>query len=377
MDLSDYRDQLDEIDHKMVDLFEERLEVCRQAAASKLQDVRPVHDGEGEEGRLDVLESLVANARDKKAMRELFTQILAISRRIQYEVFAEYGRRYDQGFQKVDVLPLPDGQLRVVYPGVEGSYSHGAALQYFGDGAKIYPVLTFENAMREVQEGWADYGLLPIENSSAGTVVDNYDLLLKYHNYIVAETFLPVSHALLAVQDAKLEGIQTVFSHPQGLMQSSDFLNAHKEWRQVSLVNTAVAAKKVLEDGDPTQAAVASRAAGKLYGLEALAEGINHNKNNATRFIILAKDHIYRRDAGKVTICFELPHKSGTLYNMLGNLIYNGVNMRMIESRPILGRNWEYRFFVDIEGNLGEPSIENALKGVAEEAANMRILGNY
>ena len=96
-----------------------------------------------------------------------------------------------------------------------------------------------------------------------------------------------------------------------------------------------------------------------------------------SRFIILAKDHIYRRDAGKVTICFELPHKSGTLYNMLGNLIYNGVNMRMIESRPILGRNWEYRFFVDVEGNLSDTAIQNALRSVSEEAANMRILGNY
>jgi len=377
LDLSDYRDQLDEIDHKMVDLFEERLEVCRQAAASKLQDVRPVHDGEGEEGRLDVLESLVANARDKKAMRELFTQILAISRRIQYEVFAEYGRRYDQGFQKVDVLPLPDGQLRVVYPGVEGSYSHGAALQYFGDGAKIYPVLTFENAMREVQEGWADYGLLPIENSSAGTVVDNYDLLLKYHNYIVAETFLPVSHALLAVQDAKLEGIQTVFSHPQGLMQSSDFLNAHKEWRQVSLVNTAVAAKKVLEDGDPTQAAVASEIAGKLYGLKVLKSSIQNNQNNTTRFVILSSRPVYREDANKVSICFELPHRSGSLYNMLGHFIFNGVNMVRIESRPIPGRNWEYRFFIDLEGSLQDAGLRNALDGISAEAGNFWIFGNY
>ena len=148
-------------------------------------------------------------------------------------------------------------------------------------------------------------------------------------------------------------------------------------WRQISVENTAVAARKIIDDGDKSQAAVASRAAGKLYGLNVLAEGINHNKNNTTRFIILAKDHIYRRDAGKITICFELPHKSGTLYNMLGNLIYNGVNMRMIESRPILGRNWEYRFFVDVEGNLSDTAIQNALRSVSEEAANMRILGNY
>ncbi len=141
--------------------------------------------------------------------------------------------------------------------------------------------------------------------------------------------------------------------------------------------NTAVAAKKILEDQDKSQVAVASQVAGKLYGLESLATEINHNKNNTTRFIILSKKHIYCKDAKKVSLCFELPHKSGSLYNMLGNFIYNGVNMVMIESRPILGRNWEYRFFVDIEGNLSEPPIQNALKAIAEEAANMRILGNY
>ena len=132
-----------------------------------------------------------------------------------------------------------------------------------------------------------------------------------------------------------------------------------------------------MEEQDKTQAAVASGTAGKLYGLSVLQETINHNKNNITRFIILAKEKLYRKDAGKVSICFELPHKSGSLYNMLGNFIYNGVNMVMIQSRPVQGRNWEYRFFVDIEGNLGDSSIQNALKSISEEAANMRILGNY
>ena len=143
------------------------------------------------------------------------------------------------------------------------------------------------------------------------------------------------------------------------------------------MLNTAVAAKKVIEDNNPRQAAVASEVAGKLYGLKVLAEGINQNKDNTTRFLILARDQIYRRDAGKVSICFELPHKSGSLYHMLGNFIYNNVNMVMIESRPILERSWEYRFFVDLEGNLNDDAIQNALKSVSEEAANMQILGNY
>jgi len=141
--------------------------------------------------------------------------------------------------------------------------------------------------------------------------------------------------------------------------------------------NTAVAAKKVFEEGDPAQAAVASEIAGKIYGLKVLKSSVNHNKNNTTRFIILSRNPVYREDAGKISISFELPHKSGSLYNMLSNFIYNGVNMMMIESRPILGRNWEYRFFIDIEGNLSDASIQNALKGISEEGSNMRVLGNY
>ena len=163
----------------------------------------------------------------------------------------------------------------------------------------------------------------------------------------------------------------------QSLMQSSRYLNSHRDWAQYSVENTAASAKKVLNDGKKNQAAVASETAGRLYGLKVLEPSINHNKDNTTRFIILSRDPIYREDASKVSISFELPHTSGSLYNMLSNFIYNHVNMRMIESRPIAGRNWEYRFFVDIEGNLGDAQIQNALKGIEEEASNMRILGNY
>ena len=141
--------------------------------------------------------------------------------------------------------------------------------------------------------------------------------------------------------------------------------------------NTAVSAKKVLEDGDVTQAAVASEIAGKLYGLKVLEPAINYNKNNVTRFIILAKNPVYQEGANKISICFELPHESGTLYNMLSHIIYNGLNMTKIESRPLEGRNWEYRFFVDFEGNMEDSAVKNALRGLREETRNMKILGNY
>lgn len=208
-------------------------------------------------------------------------------------------------------------------------------------------------------------------------MINNYDLLLKYKNYIVGEVYVPVAHMLLGVPGAELSDIRTVYSHAQALAQSSDFLSAHKDWKQIAVLNTAVAAKKVMEEKDPSQAAVASRTAGELYGMEILAKEINNVKGNTTRFLILGKEPVYAKTAGKVSVAFEIAHKSGSLYNILGNFIFNNVNMTMIESRPIPEKSFEYRFFVDFEGNLSDAGVRNALTGLAAEASVMRILGNY
>lgn len=375
MDLQKCREQLDEIDGQIVELFERRMEISGGVAEYKIETGKAVYDGAREQQKLSTLEAMAHGEFNRLAVRELFSQIMTISRRFQYRMLAEHGKGIDLGFVRQKDIPRKD--MRVVYQGVEGSYSHGATKQYFGSDVEVYHVVSFEDVMQEVQQGRADYGVLPIENSSAGAVTDNYDLLIQYDNYIVAETFLPVSHALLGRPEANLSTIHTVFSHPQGLMQCSEFLNSHREWKQISLENTAVAAKKITEDLDITQAAVASEIAGQLYGLKVLQSSVQNNQNNTTRFIILSRKAIYCEQAGKISISFELPHKSGALYNILGNFIFNSVNISKIESRPIPKRNWEYRFFVDIEGNLEDAGVRNALKGIGEEAQNMRILGNY
>ena len=375
MDLLEIRGRLDQIDTQIEKLFEERMRLCSEVAEYKIATGKAVYDAEREKQKIESVQAMAESEFNKQAVAELFLQMMTLSRRYQYQTIAGRVGGPDLGFHKVEKLEIAG--KRVVFQGLEGAYGHAAALQFFGKDADIHHVRRFEDMMVEIQEGKADFAVLPIENSSAGAVTDNYDLLLKYDNVIVAETFLPVHHYLLGTPDAELSDVKRVFAHPQALMQCSQYLNARKDWQQISVENTAVAAKKIIEDQDIHQAAVASQTAGKLYGLKVLAASINHNRNNTTRFLILAKEQVYRKEAEKISICFELPHKSGSLYNMLGNFIYNGVNMRMIESRPILGRNWEYRFFVDIEGNLSDPSIQNALKSVSEEAANMRILGNY
>ena len=159
-------------------------------------------------------------------------------------------------------------------------------------------------------------------------------------------------------------------------MQSSRYLSAHN-WQQISMKNNAFAARKVAEEARMDQAAIASEYAGQVYGLEVLKKGVNNVSSNSTRFIIVTNQKIFRKDAGKVSICVEVPHESGSLYHMLSHFIYNNLNMTKIESRPIEGRTWEYRFFIDFEGNLADSAVKNALRGLREEARNMKILGNY
>ncbi len=375
MDLQEIRGSLDVIDRQMAELFEKRMGLCAEVARIKAGTGKAVYDGKREAEKLAAISELADDDFAKRDLEELFSQIMTMSRRMQYRILAEGRKAADLGFCAVDELKKKGA--RVAYQGVEGSYGHGAALQYFGEEGSLYHVPAMEDAMVEVEEGRADFAVLPIENSSAGAVSNNYDLLIRHDVYIVAEIQLPVRHALLGLPGAELSDIRRVYSHPQALMQSSRYLGAHREWQQISAENTAWAAKKIWEDGDIAQAAVASEIAGRLYGLKTLACPINYDENNTTRFIVLSKSPVYRKDAGKVSICFECAHKSGALYNMLGNLIYNHINMLMIESRPIEGRSWEYRFFVDMEGSLGDAGIQNALAGIKAEAAALRILGNY
>lgn len=375
LDLQEIRKQIDQVDSQLAALIEQRMRLTADVAEYKMQNGKEIYDPVREKEKLASVRAMAKTPFGEIAMGEIFAQMMTISRRYQYQVLGSYGNKADGGFKLVENLPTAGA--RIVYQGVEGAYSHEAALQVFGRDADVYNVPAWDDAMKEVAEGRAAYAVLPIENSSAGAVIDNYDLLLKYDNYIVAETEVSVNHALLGLPDAELSDIKTVISHPQALMQCSEFLKEHRDWKQIQAENTAGAAKRILADGDVTQAAIASPRAGEIYGLKVLKPSINHNRTNTTRFIVLGKEPVYRLDARKVSVCFETPHVSGALYNMLGHFIYNHVNMLMIQSRPILERNWEYRFFLDIEGSLSDGPVQNALLGLKSEAVFMRILGNY
>lgn len=373
-DLVKLRDQIDSIDDQIVKLFEERMVMAEGVAAYKRSVGKPVLDKEREKSKIAKVTAKTTNEFNRQGIESLFNQIMSISRMLQYQRLAS--ERTDlEGFQEGEIKITPE--TRVVYAGVPGAYAEAAMLKFFGTEINGSNVETFGDAMEAVHSGKADYAVLPIENSSTGSVNDVYDLLSEYDNHIVGETMIKIEHALLGLPGSRLEDIHTVYSHPQGLMQCSRFLDSKRDWQQVSLQNTAASAKRVVDDGDLTQAAIASKQAAKNFGLVVLKEKLNDLDNNSTRFVVISHKKRFEADANIISICFETLHESGSLYSVLSHFIFNGLNMTRIESRPIYGKPWQYQFFVDFSGNLKEQAVKNALHGIQSETESFRILGNY
>lgn len=371
--LLELRNKIDGIDREIIRLFEERMAAAEDVAGYKRGVGKAVLDRTREREKIAAVKQLAHSDFNAQGAEALFGQLMSISRMRQYMLIADEDKEIF-GFKPY--APKITPQTKVVFAGVRGAYGQQAMEGYFGTDIDSFDVPTFKEAVAAVSSGEAEYGILPIENSSTGSITDVYDLLSANHNYIVGEYILKIEHALLGCPGSCISDIKTVYSHPQGLLQCRKFLGEH-EFKGISLENTAIAAKKVLEDGDKTQAAVASLRAAKYYGLSVLAEKINDIGNNATRFIIIKHEKVYDETSDKISICFELPHETGSLYHILSHFIFNGLNMSSIESRPIRGMKWRYRFFIDVEGNLADKAVINALTGVRSETEKFRILGNY
>jgi chorismate mutase/prephenate dehydratase len=373
-DLTELRGQLDEIDEQIVALYEKRMDVCKEVAGYKINTGKKVFDRQREQEKLAKVKSMTQNDFYARGAAELFELLMSVSRKLQYRMLTESGVEGRLPFIGVDELDAK--KARVVFQGADGAYSQAAMMKYFGNQIKSFHVDTFREAMEAIDEGAADFAVLPIENSTAGIVSENYDLLAEFEDYIVGEQIIKIEHCLMGLPGTRLEDVKTVYSHPQSLMQSAKFLSEH-DWQLISMQNNAFAAKKVASEGRMDQAAIASEHAAEIYGLEVLKKGVNQSGSNSTRFIIVTNQRIFLRNAKKISICFEVPHESGSLYHVLSHFIYNNLNMTRIESRPIPERSWEYRFFVDFEGNLADEAVKNALRGIREEAIGLRILGNY
>lgn len=301
------------------------------------------------------------------------TKRLRVSIENLYEHSEHLLRQIEEGINsEVKASPI------VGYQGVAGAYGEQATINYFkGKWSACHAYEAFEDVIEAVNKGEIDYGVLPIENSSAGEILDTYDLIQANELYIVGEQVVKIEHNLLGVKGAKLEDIREAYSHPQGLSQSKEFLKAHQEITPMPYINTAKACQDVAERGDVTKAAIGSKRAGELYDLEVLATNIHYNKRNATRFIILAKKMAIQEESNKISIVFTTAHTSGSLYTILGHFAYNGLNLLKIQSRPLLDQAWEYYFFADLEGNLQEANVLIALSKIKEQTKFFKILGNY
>ena len=375
MDLTELRDKIDAIDEEIVKLYEERMEISGSVAEYKIEHGKNVLDAEREKSKLSKLKSFTHNDFNALGVTELFEQIMSMSRKKQYALMTDRGMFGKTPFIPVDKLDTDNA--KVVFQGINGAYSEAAMIAFFGENVDSHSVSTFREAMRSIDEGTADYAVLPIENSSSGIVNANYDLLTEFENYIVAEQMISIDNCLIVLPGVKESEIDTVYSHPQALMQCVPFLDDHPSWKQISYSNTAMSAAKIRDDGLRNQAAIAGERAAKAYGLEVLRRDINSSEGNSTRFIIVTNQKIFVKDAKKISLSFEIPHRSGSLYRILSHFIYNDLNMTKIESRPIPDRPWEYRFFIDFDGNLNDPSTKNALRGLREETRGLKILGNY
>lgn len=269
--------------------------------------------------------------------------------------------------------------MRVAFQGEPGAFSEEAALQLLGEKITTVPRPTFDLAFRSIDDGLADAVLAPVENSLAGSVVRVYDLLLTSSLGIVAETILPIEHHLIGGPGSSIESIRSVASHPMALAQCENFFLAHPQWKRVPAEDTAGSVREVLSQGDKSCAAIAGRRAAAHYGGVILAESIQDNAENFTRFVLLRPLNAESEtspDAHKMSIAMRLAHRPGALLASLEPFSRHGVNLLKIESRPIHGRPWEYQFFLDVEAESSS-QLDAALVEARKATSDLRVLGLY
>jgi prephenate dehydratase len=267
--------------------------------------------------------------------------------------------------------------MKVAFQGEHGAYSDAAVLEYFRVDVESVPCESFEKVFEGVESGTNDYGLIPIENSLAGSIHLNYDLLLKHSLSIVGERYLRVRHCLIATPGVKLSEIRQVISHPQALAQSDQYLKSLGKVEIKAVYDTAGAVKLVREQKDRSVAAVASKRAAEFYDMEILAEGIEDHPANFTRFLLIGAQPVFPEKEAKTSIVFTLQNKPGALFRSLSVLALRDLDLTKIESRPDVGKLWEYLFYVDFIGSISNPVVKRAMENLEEYSLMLRILGSY
>ncbi len=266
---------------------------------------------------------------------------------------------------------------RVAFQGEHGAFSEDAVEAYFGEAPETVPCLDFLDAFNAVEKGRATHAVLPVENSIEGTVAQVNDLLLEHDLVVTAEVVIPVDQCLIGMPGAKLEEATTVYSHPQALAQCRRFLDQYPQWKRIPAYDTAGSVRMVKEEGDGRSLAIASRRSAQVYGMEVLREAIQSEAHNFTRFFVLEKDPALVEGADKTSLVFAVKNVPGSVYQCLGELANRGINLTKLESRPRRGRPWSYVFFADLEGNVEDPGVKEAVGALLRTAGFVKILGSY
>ncbi|MEQ8153291.1 MAG: prephenate dehydratase [Clostridiaceae bacterium] len=371
--LNEWRIQIDEIDSQMIDLFEKRMKLVTNIAKYKEQNNLPIFQEDREKSVIQKNLKYVKDQEMKDYAEEFIQAMMDVSKR--YQMHKVFPKKSEPIKVCESLLDKADrSELKVGYGGVKGAFSEEALMKFFGDKPKRINYEQFEGVFQGLKNGEIDYGVVPIENSSTGAINDVYDLLRKYGFYIVGEESISITQHLLGCKGTKIDDIKEVYSHTQGLRQSSKFLSNYS-WSEVPQHNTSIAAKMVSESNDHTKAAIASERAAEIYGLEIIKENINNEKTNKTRFIVIGKQLECSKD--KISIIFKLEHRVGTLYNILKFINDFGLNMVKIESRPVGNEPWNYFFYLDFQGDLEDENVKSALSSIEKNSSYYKLLGAY
>jgi chorismate mutase/prephenate dehydratase len=369
--LHSIRNKLDVIDKNIIKALAQRQQVVKEVAALKLATNSGIRDLEREEKLLNKIRDFAnEEGLDRYYAEHLFREIITNSVRYQTHSLVDLQNKNGQG------------HIRVSYQGTDGAYSHLAAIRHFEERHKqvdYYGYDTFQEAAQALKDEQVDFAMLPIENTTAGSINDIYDILGASNLHIIGEEIIKIVHCLLAVEPVDVSKIRRILSHPKAIEQCTHFLSRLPRCTVESYLDTAISAKRVLEDGDLSQAAIAGAHAADLYGLHIIAHDIANQQENYTRFVVVARKAIEvdPQFPSKTSLMMVTSHQEGSLVECLNVFHRHGINVCKLESRPRMNEPFRYSFYVDIEANVFDSHTVEAIEELRREAEEVKIFGSY
>lgn len=368
MNLDELRTGINQLDKTIQDAFSERMELCRQVAVYKQKNGMQIFQTDREKEILShIRQSAPAGLESPSSL--LFQTIMDISKYLQYRELHKEPEQYE--FRPLGITPCST----VACQGTAGANAETAAKQIFGEDCTPIFLPSFADVFEAVQNGEVEYGIIPIQNSTAGSVVQAYDLMAENNFYIARTTVVEITNCLAVKPGTQLEDVRHVYSHPQALSQCSRFIEKNG-FTAHEYSNTATAAKMVLEADEPL-GAVCSENCAKLHGLTILRDHISDYVPNYTRFFCITKGLEIAEDADRISVMLRLPHEEGSLYRLLSKFVIGGMNLLKLESRPIRNGSFEVLFYLDFSGSIHDPSVCAMLSDLAENLEYSKFLGNY